>query len=95
MIITAELNKLLVGLDDGLGEEFKQMVFNGGAEFTYAHLISARAGYIFDEEGDIKTMTLGFGLSLFNKLKFDFAYIPSQSDFSLANTMRITLGVIL
>lgn len=95
LIVTAEVNKLLVGLDDGLGEEFKQMVFNGGAEFTYAHLISARAGYIFDEEGDIKTMTLGFGLSLFDKLKFDFGYIPSQDDFSLANTMRITLGVIL
>jgi len=95
LIITAELNKLLVGLGDGLGEEFKQMVFNGGAEFTYARLISVRAGYIFDEEGDIKTMTLGFGLSLFDKLKFDFAYIPSQDDVALANTMRISLGVAL
>lgn len=95
LIVTAEVNKLLVGLDDGIGEEFKQMIFNGGAEFTYAHLISARAGYIYDQEGDIKTMTLGFGLSLFDKLKFDFGYIPSQDDFSLANTMRITLGVVL
>ncbi len=95
LILTAELNKLLVGLDDGIGEELKQTVFNGGAEFTYANLISARAGYIFDEEGDIKTMTLGFGLSLFDRLKFDFGYIPSQDDVALANTMRITLGVML
>lgn len=95
LIITAEMNKLLVGLNDGFGEELKQTVFNGGAEFTYAHLISARVGYINDQEGDIRTMTLGLGLALFDKLKFDFAYIPSQQDFSLANTMRITVGVAL
>jgi hypothetical protein len=95
MIVTAEINKLMVGLDDSSSEELKQSVINGGAEFTYANLFSARAGYIYDQEGDIKTPTLGFGLSPFAWGEFDFAYIPSQDDFSLANTLRISLRIIL
>ena len=95
MLVTIEANKLLVGLDDNVGEEAKQTVINGGGEFTYADLFSARAGYIYDQEGDIKTITLGFGLSPFSWGEFDFAYIPSQDDFSLANTLRISLRLIL
>jgi hypothetical protein len=95
MIVTAEINKLMVGLDDSSSDELKQSVINGGAEFTYANLFSARAGYIYDQEGDIKTPTIGFGLSPFTWGEFDFAYIPSQDDFSLANTLRISLRIIL
>ncbi len=95
LIVTAEMNKMLVGLDDNTSKELQEMVFNGGAEFTYANLISARAGYIYDEEGEIKTPTLGMGLLLFDKFGFDFSYIPSQDDFSLANTLRISLRVLL
>ena len=94
-IITAELNKLLVGLNKSPKAELAESIFNTGAEFTYANLFSARAGYIYDKEGEIKTPTLGFGLSPFTWGEFDFAYIPSQKDFSLANTLRISLRIIL
>jgi len=94
LLVTAEINKLMVGLDDRSGEELRQSVINGGAEFTYANLFAARAGYIYDSEGSIKTPTLGFGLSPFSWGEFDFAYIPSQDDFSLANTLRISARFI-
>jgi len=95
LIVTAEINKLMVGLDDRSSEELQQSVINGGLEFTYANLFAARAGYIYDQEGDIKTPTLGFGVAPFSWGEFDFAYIPSQEDFSLANTLRISLRLIL
>ena len=94
LLVTSEVNKILVGLDDGLGEELKQLVVNSGAEFLYANIIALRAGYIFDDEGDVKTATLGVGLALFNAFKFDFSYIPSNSTESLRNTLRISVTVI-
>jgi hypothetical protein len=94
-IVTVEANKLLVGLNRSFGTELKESIINSGVEFTYADLLSARAGYIYDQEGEIKTPTVGFGLSPFAWGKFDFAYIPSQKDFSLANTLRISLRIVL
>ncbi len=94
LLATAEVNKTLVGLDDGLSEEMKQLVLNGGAEFLYANIFAIRAGYIHDEEGAVKTMTLGMGLALFDTFKFDFSYIPSNSTESLRNTLRISISVL-
>ena len=94
LMITGELNKMLVGLDDGLSEEFKEMIFAGGAEFTYANLISARAGYYFDDEGQLKYLTLGLGVNMFDRLKFDFAYIPNNDDIALANTLRMSFSLL-
>ncbi len=94
LLVTSEINKILVGLDDGLKEELKQLVLNSGAEFLYANMFALRAGYIHDEEGDVKTITLGVGLALFDKLKFDFSYIPSGSTESLRNTLRVSLAVL-
>ena len=95
IMITAEVNKLMVGLDDGFSQEIKEAILNGGIEYMYNDLIAARAGYIYDQEGDIKTPTVGVGLQLFERFKFDFSYVPSQSDLALANTLRISLGVML
>lgn len=95
LMVTAEINKLLVGLDDRSSEELRQSVINGGAEFTYADMIAARVGYIYDQEGQIKTPTLGFGLSPIDMAWFDFAYIPSNKDLSLANTLRISIRLII
>lgn len=95
LMITAEFNKLLVGLDDGFSTEIEEAILNGGIEYTYNDLLSARAGYIYDQEGDVKTPTLGIGLRLFETFKFDFSYVPSQDGLALANTLRISLGVML
>ncbi|UCE25870.1 MAG: PorV/PorQ family protein [Candidatus Zixiibacteriota bacterium] len=92
-LATAEVNKSLVGVDDGFREELKQLVLNGGAEFLYANLLALRAGYIYDQEGDIKTVTLGVGLGPVGIIRFDFSYIPSNSDVALENTLRISAAI--
>ena len=94
LLVTSEVNKILVGVDDGLKEELKQLILNTGAEFLYAKMFALRGGYIHDDEGDVKTWTMGVGLSLFDKLKFDFSYIPSGSTESLKNTLRVSLAVL-
>ena len=91
VLATAEANKLLVGLNDGLSTELKEVILNGGMEITYLNLISGRIGYIYDQEGQIKTMTLGFGLDLMDLIQADLAYIPSNNDQALANTLRVSL----
>ncbi len=94
LLVTAEVNKLLVDIGS-LSEELRQTVINGGAEFVYANLIAARLGYIYDQEGRIKTPTLGVGLTLLERAMFDFSYIPSSSSLALANTLRMSLTVKL
>ncbi|MDH4155915.1 MAG: PorV/PorQ family protein, partial [candidate division Zixibacteria bacterium] len=94
VLVTSEINKILVGLDDGFSEELKQLIINSGVEFLYADIFALRSGYIYDEEGNVKTLTLGVGLTLLSKFKFDFAYIPSNSSSALANTLRVSIAVI-
>ncbi len=96
LLVTLEANKLLVGLDDGFNE-FKTsegVILNGGGEFTYANLIALRAGYIYDDEGQVKTLTLGVGLRPISQLRFDFAYIPSNDEVVLANTIRMSIAFL-
>jgi hypothetical protein len=93
LLVTAELNKILVGVDDGLSQELREAVFNTGAEFMYANIFAIRAGYIYDQDGNIKNLTLGAGLSPLQNMKFDFSYIPSNSSSVLANTLRLSLTI--
>ncbi|MEA3296282.1 MAG: PorV/PorQ family protein, partial [candidate division Zixibacteria bacterium] len=94
LLVTAEVNKIMVGLDDGVRKEMEQLVLNSGAEFLYSRIFALRAGYVHDEEGDVKMMTLGVGLALFDTFKFDFSYIPSNSTESLRNTLRISVSIL-
>lgn len=93
LMVTAEMNKLLVGVDDGFSQEIKETIFNGGAEFLYANIFAIRAGYIYDQEGNVKNLTLGAGLSPLQNMHFDFSYIPSGSSSVLANTLRVSLSI--
>lgn len=96
LLVAAEVNKIMVGLGDGLGEELKQVTLNGGAEFMYANVIAFRGGYIHDEEGKLKTFTFGVGLCLKNRLKFDFAYyFGSESNESRKGIRPMTVTVII
>ncbi|MCD6379963.1 PorV/PorQ family protein, partial [bacterium] len=36
-------------------------IYHGGAEFIYANLFAIRAGYVYDDDGDIKAPTYGLG----------------------------------
>ncbi len=95
LLIAFEGNKdIASGFNNALSQEVKEVVWNGGAEFTYANLISARAGYIYDQEGDIKTATVGIGLQPISWAKADFSYIPNNGNVTLANTLRFSLTVL-
>lgn len=72
-------------------KDFEDVIINGGFEYKYGSFIAFRAGYVYDEVGDVKTPTLGVGLAV-RDLKFDFAYIPSNDNVPLANTMRFSLS---
>jgi len=76
----------------GWSNAFKGVIINSGMEYRYSNFFFVRGGYIHDEEGDIKTPTIGVGLS-YSLFRFDFAYIPSSKDLPLANTMRFSLSV--
>jgi len=92
-LVTMEANKSLVGVDlKHPSLELKEVILNGGFEYWYGNFIALRSGYVYDQEGDIKTPTLGFGLA-YRLFKFDFAYIPSSDNVPLANTMRLSLGI--
>lgn len=94
LTLTTEVNKILVGVDDGFSQEVQEVVLNTGAEWMYANLFALRGGYIFDEEGEVKVFTLGAGLAAFDKLKFDFAYIPSGQSVALSNVLRISVAFL-
>lgn len=95
LLFTLEGNKSLVGTNNGFSSELKEVVLNGGFEFAYTSIFAIRGGYIYDQEGDIKTPTLGVGLQPLDLFRFDFAYIPSSDDTPLSNTLRISMQVKL
>jgi hypothetical protein len=86
LMIVADVNKELVDLNDPTSE-FKQIIYNVGAEWSYTGLIAGRIGYVYDQDGSIKVLTLGVGLA-YSGGRADVAYIPSTGDTPLANTLR-------
>lgn len=90
LTLIGELNKELVSLGKG-GSELEQIIYNTGVEYWYSSIIALRAGYINDEDGQIKTVTFGAGLA-YQRFQLDFAYIPSTREgMPLANTLRVSL----
>ena len=90
LLVTAEINKDLADWGGSTSNQLKQIIYNGGFEYWYARLVALRAGYILDEDGDIKTPTVGGGLS-WKGLGIDVAYIPSvREDQVMANILRIS-----
>ncbi len=82
ILLTAELNTSLVE------EEFRG---NAGFEYWYSTILALRAGYIYDDYGQIKTPTFGAGLQ-YSRYRFDFGYIPAKEGHPLADTMRFSLA---
>ncbi len=96
VLFASEVNKLMVGLGDGISEELKQVTFNTGWEVMYANTIAGRVGYIHDEEGKLKTFTFGVGLYLKNVFKFDFGYyFGSDVNESRKGIKPLTFSVII
>jgi hypothetical protein len=97
---TFEINKELVGVElkddpstpvkEGIGNELKEAIENMGIEYWYGSYVSLRAGYVYDQVGDVKNPTFGAGLQ-YGVFRFDFAYIPSTKTSILSNTMRFSM----
>jgi hypothetical protein len=93
-LVTAEGNKMLPSSNGSFSKALRAVVWNGGTEIVYANIIAGRVGYIYDRDGQIKALTVGAGLSLLKRFKFDFAYIPSNGNaLSLANTLRVSMAI--
>jgi hypothetical protein len=88
--LVGEINKRITDLDDGFSEELKEAIQSVGFEYWYGSFIALRAGYRNDDAGSINYFTVGAGLQ-YNRIRFDFAYIPTSKNVALANTLRISL----
>lgn len=95
LTVVGEINKLLATVNDDFSTEFKEAIENVGIEYWYGSLLALRAGYIYDQEGEVKTPTVGVGLQYKGRYRLDFAYIPSSENLPLANTLRTSLTVKL
>lgn len=81
----------------GLKEEFHELMYTVGMEYTYDNLLSLRAGYYneYKTKGNRKYLTVGFGLN-YKMAGLDFSYIiPSGGEMKrnpLSNTLRISIS---
>ena len=91
LVVLADMNKEIVELGESDRSELTQVIYNAGLEYRYGSFFSGRAGYIYDQDGEIKTPTLGAGIA-FQNFQLDFAYIPSSKDLPLANTLFYSLS---
>jgi hypothetical protein len=94
-IIAYDFNKSLVVLEDRSGHRSMsdQPIHDVGAEITYGEFVSARAGYIYDKQGDIRDPTFGVGFLISlgsNNLGFDYASVPQAKVLDRVNKFSIT-----
>jgi hypothetical protein len=90
VIVAFDINKEIISLNDRTSE-LTQIVYNIGGEWTYLNTLSGRLGYVHDHDGDLKHLTAGIGI-VFRAGRVDVAYIPSNRDSPLANTLRYSLA---
>ncbi|OGC91002.1 MAG: hypothetical protein A2W25_07955 [candidate division Zixibacteria bacterium RBG_16_53_22] len=89
-----EATKLLVDLNDDFTTEIEEIIPHVGMEYWYSNLAGLRAGYVYDDKGVQKYMTLGASLQ-YSSYRFDFAYIPpTNEDYNrLGRTIRFSMNV--
>ena len=66
------------------------VLLNFGAEYSYNNLIALRAGYIYDDPGEITDFTYGLGIR-YKALALDYASIPQFED--LDRVSKFSLSV--
>jgi hypothetical protein len=88
---------MIQSFDDAPGggaEEFHEIDWSGGMEYTYDNQFAARVGFFYESptKGGREYVTMGAGFRL-TTLYIDAAYlIPISQNNPLANTLRISLG---
>jgi len=92
--IIGEETKLLVDLNDDLTTEIEEIIPHIGLEYWYSNIAGLRAGYVYDDKGVQKYMTLGASLQ-YTSFRFDIAYIPpTNEDYNrLGRTIRFSMNV--
>jgi hypothetical protein len=82
--------------DAPAGEEFREIMWSLGAEYSYQNQFFARAGYFYEDytKGNRKYATVGLGFK-YNVFTLNLAYlVPSGSGITrnpLSNTLRFSL----
>lgn len=79
----------------GASEEFKEVIWAVGAEYSYDNRLFLRSGYHYQHKskGTNSGFSIGAGL-VYNHINVDIAYfLATQSNSPLNNTFRLTLGV--
>ena len=74
LIVSADYNKSLVIVED-IPNPALGVILNAGAEYMYYDLLAFRAGYVYDEDGEIKDFSFGMGLK-YKNFAFDVANVP-------------------
>ena len=82
------------GDERSIKQEFKEMVYNFGAEYWYTDNFVLRGGYIYDQEGKITNPTFGAGIR-FAQYGFDFGYTAGEQGHPRANTMFFSVNINL
>lgn len=83
MLISDEMNKIMVCVDynkslviiEDIMDQSTGVILNLGAEYRYYNLLSLRAGYVYDEDGEVKDFAFGMGLK-YRNFAFDLANVP-------------------
>jgi hypothetical protein len=83
MVISDEMNKVMVCGDynkslviiEDIMDQSTGVILNLGAEYRYFDLLSLRAGYVYDEDGEVKDFAFGMGLK-YRDFAFDIANVP-------------------
>ena len=87
-LLTGEYNKSLVIYEDFF-DQSTGVILNVGAEYRYYDLLSLRAGYVYDKDGDVKDLAYGFGVQ-YKDWAFDWASIPQAE--GLTRPFRFSLS---
>ncbi len=93
VLILGEADKLLVDMNDNFTTEIEEVIPHLGIEYWYSNYVGLRTGYVYDDKGVQKYVTLGASLQYAN-YRFDFSYIPSTDEKynRLGNTMRFSMN---
>jgi hypothetical protein len=75
--------------DESLSDEFKDIIYNYGMEYSFADFVFLRAGWVHDQTGDITDYTYGIGVS-YASARIDFAGYPQAT--GLDDVKRFSLS---
>jgi hypothetical protein len=79
---------------DKFNEELREVIAHVGLEFWYANFLALRLGYMHDDIGYRKEISIGLGLS-YGNISFDGSYIHSPDEMSVARHGQWRISLLL